>query len=187
MGAVFEGYTLSSFFATCRGILPWHFAVAPPAVKPSTAYHVTLPRTSKAYHRPLTLTLTLGAVALGCRGDCRGICHAVGLPCNAVAVAAGVVIVPPMEGHGTPPSPMACHGILRHAMGCRGDAMVCHGWYHGDATAHHEKLRLSRTLTAGPRVVTLTAPQTACVFLSVSTTTVRSGRCRQHSRQQQPP
>ena len=38
--------------------------------------------------------------------------------------------------------------------------------------------------TVCPRVVTLTAPQTAGVFLSVFTTTVRFVRCRQHSRQQ---
>ena len=40
--------------------------------------------------------------------------------------------------------------------------------------------------TACPRVVTLTAPQTSAVFISVFTTTVRFIRCRQHSRQQPP-
>ena len=35
--------------------------------------------------------------------------------------------------HATAP-PTACHEILCHTMGCRGDAMVCHGCYHGHAT-----------------------------------------------------
>ena len=53
---------------------------------------------------------------------------------DAVAVAAGVAMVPRMACHVT-----ACHGILCHVMGCSGGAIVCHGWYHGIATACYEK------------------------------------------------
>ena len=52
-------------------------------------------------------------VAMECRGGCRGGCHG--------------------TTHRMPRHPPRCHGILGHAMGYRGDAMVCHGWYHGHA------------------------------------------------------
>ena len=65
--------------------------------------------------------------------------HAVGFPLGPMAVAAGFATVPPMACR-APPS--ACHGILCHAMGCRGDPMVYHGWYHGNATACPRKKKL---------------------------------------------
>ena len=88
-----------------------------------------LPRTSTAYHG--TLTLTLGVVdTLGCRGGCHNMpwgCHGVpwGVLCR---LPRGLPWYHPF--HAT-----ACHGILCHAMGWREDAMVCHGWYHVNATA----------------------------------------------------
>ena len=98
-----------------------------------------LPRTCTAYPLTLTLTLTLtlGAVDIG--GPWGLPWHDVGLPSGAVAVAAGIAMVPPM----------VCHGPPRRAMQSYAtpwDAMVCHGWYHGDATVCHEKFKRCRAL-----------------------------------------
>ena len=52
----------------------------------------------------------LADVAIECRGGCHG------------------------ATHGMPRYPPRRHGILSHAIGCRRDAIVCHGWYHGHPT-----------------------------------------------------
>ena len=46
-------------------------------------------------------------------------------------VTAGVAMIPPVACRA---SPTACHRILSHSTGCCGDAMVDHGWYHGNTT-----------------------------------------------------
>lgn len=56
--------------------------------------------------------------------------------CCRVAVDAGVAMGRPMA---VPPT--VCHGILWHGMGCRGDVIVCNGWYHGNAMACHENAK----------------------------------------------
>ena len=97
-----------------------------------------LPRTFPAYHGTPTLTLMLtpGAVDRGCHDipwGCHGVPDAV-----AVVAAGGTVVYHGTHGIYATVPPTAGHGILCHAMGCRGDAMVCHGWYHdGNATRRH--------------------------------------------------
>ena len=57
-----------------------------------------------------------------------------------MAVAAGVATAPPT----------ACHEILCHTMGCRGDAMVCHGCYHGHATQNDSVPGSVESYPSGP-------------------------------------
>ena len=77
--------------------------------------------------------------AVACRGCRQGMPSTVGSMASAVAPAMDTTIeqaVASCHVH-----TMASHGILCHTMGCRGNAMVCHGWYHGNATACREKLK----------------------------------------------
>ena len=102
--------------------MPW-YAVPPPAATPSTTYHGTfygiarnIPRTSTVYHGTLPLTPTLVPWTLGCSRGCHHI-YAARLPWNAVAVAAGVAMVPPMACHGTPHGDMEPYATPSDAVG----------------------------------------------------------------------
>ena len=73
----------------------------------------------------------LGAVNIRCREGCHGIpwgYHRVPWP-----LPRGLPWHHPW--HATAP-PTACHEVLSPTMGCRREAMVCHGCYHGHATRY---------------------------------------------------
>ena len=114
LAARLDACTLLSFIAT---YMSWH-TMTPPAAKPSTP-------SCTASHRSLTQTLTLTQVtstswgAVGVAIICREV-----LPRGLTWYTT----------HAMPRHPPRRHGILWHAMGCNGDAMVCHWWYVGHSS-----------------------------------------------------
>ena len=104
--------------------LPWHHLQNLPrhTTEPSTDLHVIRWNPN--------LTLTLGAVDVGMPWGLPW--DVVGLPWDVVAVSRGL--------------PRWCHGTPMESYATPWDAMVCHGWYHGNATACHEEVKKCRTL-----------------------------------------
>ena len=74
----------------------------------------------------------LGAVNIDWGAVVVAMAYSVGLPWSAVAVAAGVAVLPPAACHGTPQRrAMRPYATPWDAVGM---PWVCHGCYHGHAT-----------------------------------------------------